>query len=83
MKYEDYVRNFEKQILNIVEEYIRSHTEIDNDDGILIDYRTHNIEGVNRNDIRGVRGDFYSMKSLVSDKKPNRDIIDDVVSMYV
>ena len=83
MKYEDYVRNFEKRILNIVEEYIRSHTEIDNDDGILIDYRTHNIEGVNRNDIKGVRGDFYSMKSLVSDKKPNRDIIDDVVSMYV
>ena len=83
MKYEDYVRNFEKRILNIVEEYIRSHTEIDNDDGILIDYRTHNIEGVNRNDIKGFRGDFYSMKSLVSDKKPNRDIIDDVVSMYV
>lgn len=83
MKYEDYVRNFKGRIIDLVEEYIKCHTEIDYDDGILIDYRTHNIEGVNRNDIKGVRGDFYSMKSLVSDKKTNRDIIDDVVSMYV
>jgi hypothetical protein len=87
MKYEDYVRNFKGRIIDLVEEYIKCHTEIDYDDGILIDYRTHIVEGVNRKNIKGRRGDFYSMRSLVSEESgrlvPQMDIIDDAVSMYV
>lgn len=87
MKYEDYVRNFKGRIIDLVEEYIKCHTEIDYDDGILIDYRTHTIEETNRKDIKGRRGDFYSMKSMIRDESgrliPQIDIIEDMVSMYV
>jgi hypothetical protein len=87
MKYEDYVHNFKGRIIDLVEEYIKCHTEIDYDDGILIDYRTHIVEGVNRKNIKGRRGDFYSMKSMIRDESgrliPQIDIIEDMVSMYV
>lgn len=87
MKYEDYVRNFKGRIIDLVEEYIKCNTEIDYDDGILIDYRTHIVEGVNRKNIKGRRGDFYSMKSMIRDESgrliPQIDIIEDMVSMYV
>ena len=87
MKYEDYVRNFKGRIIDLVEEYIKCHTEIDYDDGILIDYRTHTIEETNRKDIKGRGGDFYSMKSMIRDESgrliPQIDIIEDMVSMYV
>lgn len=87
MRYVEYVHKFEERILNILTEYIRNHTEIDDDDGILIDYRTHTIEETNRKDIKGRRGDFYSMRYLVNDFGVGYciclDIIDDIVSMYV
>lgn len=86
MRYVEYVRKFEKRLYDVVNEYIRGHTEIDDDDGILIDYRTHEIELTNKSKTKGRRGDFYTIQSLVSDYgkelRPSKDIINDVVSMY-
>lgn len=87
MTYKEYVQNFESRILNILTEYIRCHTEIDNDDGILIDYRTHQILLMKRSEINGKRGDFYPIGNMVEEfgvgYSINLGIIDDIVSMYV
>ena len=87
MTYKEYVQYFESRILNILTEYIRSHTEIDKDDGILIDYRTHQILLIKRSEINGRRGDFYSIDSMVNDLGVGYciclSIVDDIVSMYV
>lgn len=87
MKYEDYVRNFKGRIIDLVEVYIKCHTEIDDDDGILIDYRTHQILLIKQSEIKGKRGDFYPIGNLVDELDVGccicLNIIDDIVSMYV
>ena len=87
MTYKEYVYNFERTIWDIISNYIRDNTEVDDADGILIDYRTHQILQTKRSEINGKRGDFYSMKSLMmigeDELIPSSGIISDIVSMYV
>jgi len=76
---------FSDQIVDIVSDYVKYSSEVDEADGVYIDDED-NIELINRADLPGAK-DFYPISSLIQEDDgvlvPDYDAIDDLTSRYI
>ena len=76
---------FSDQIADIVADYIKYSSEVDEADGIIID-EDDNIELANCADLSDLK-DFYPISTLVQGENgalvPDYDAIDDLTSRYI
>ena len=78
-------RRFSEQLADVVIDYIKYSSGIDETDGVYID-EEDNIELVNRADLPDTK-DFYPISSLIQEEEgelqPDYDVIDEITSKYI